>query len=354
MAKLFGKTYSKKDLLRQVGDISQICGAQMIELVEGRSRGVRIVRCWTGSGLEFDIVTDRGMGIGAFRYKGIPLAWMSSTGEVAPAYYEPEAGGMDRSYAGGLMHNSGLRNVGAPCEDAGELLGLHGRISNLPAENVSVDGYWDKDEYYLRVTGTVRETTALGENLILRRTISTGIGSREITIEDAVENAGPKSTPFMILYHTNFGFPLIQGGTRLVIPTKRVTDPNTGEVLDSDSYKIFNEASDAETARIYIHELREFDGYSGYVISNEKIGLGIRVSYLKENLNRLVQWVNQEAGRNVVEVGPSNCSCLGRAAEREAGTLQSLEPGELRRFHMMFKVLDGEEHIRSAEQQYSF
>ena len=74
MAKLFGKTYSKKDLLRQVGDISQICGAQMIELVEGRSRGVRIVRCWTGSGLEFDIVTDRGMGIGAFRYKGIPLA----------------------------------------------------------------------------------------------------------------------------------------------------------------------------------------------------------------------------------------------------------------------------------------
>ena len=66
------------------------------------------------------------------------------------------------------MHNSGLRNVGAPCEDAASFLDFMDEFPTFLRKTSQLMDT-DKDEYYLRVTGTVRETTALGENLILER-----------------------------------------------------------------------------------------------------------------------------------------------------------------------------------------
>lgn len=348
MTKLFGKDYTKSELLKKVGDISQLCGVKMIELKDGRSSGVQIGRFWTGSGLEFDVNISRGMGIGAFRYNGIPFAWMSATGDVAPYYYEPRGGGLDRSYAGGLMHNSGLRQVGAPCEDEGEELGLHGRISNLPAECVHADGCWEGEDYFLFISGKVREVSALGENLILTRKVTAKLGSSEISIEDTVENAGPTSSPHMILYHTNFGFPLIDKGTRLVIPSKTVTNASDGSIVPEAVYSVFKEASFDAGSQIYFHDTISIDGWSGYVIANDNLGFGLQVTYEKKNLPNLIHWIDLETGRNVVEVGPSNCKCFGRKREREEGTLQYLEPGEVRDYKMKFRVLSGLEEIEKA------
>jgi hypothetical protein len=352
MANLFGKNYSRSELIQKVGDISQIGGVKILEMKGGRSEGVQIARFWTGSGLEFDVNISRGMGIGAFRYKGIAFAWMSATGDVAPCYYEPRGGGLDRSYAGGLMHTCGLRQVGAPCEDEGEELGLHGRISNIPADQVCADTYWDGDDYILFITGKVKEVSALGENIILSRRISTRLGSNEVCIEDTVENAGPMSSPHMILYHTNFGFPLIDKGSRLVIPSNTVVDFIEGNPVPESVYGIFNETHQDAGAQIYFHDTVAKNGWSGYVIANDTLGLGLQVSYQKKNLPQLINWVYLEPGRNVVEVGPSNCKCFGRKSEKEAGTLEYLEPGEIRNYQIQFKVLSNQNELELAVKAY--
>lgn len=348
MANLFGKQLSKSELLKKVGDVSQLCGIKTGRLQSGRSYGVELAKCWTGSGLEFEVNLSRGMGIGAFRYKGIPLAWVSPTGDVAPEYYDSIGGGMDRSYYGGLFHNSGLRQVGAPCEDSGEQLGLHGRISNLPADYVAQDGYWDGDEYTISLSGKVREVSALGENLVLSRKISSKMGSKEICIEDTVENCSPEETPHMILYHTNFGFPLVDEGTRFVIPSLSVISSDTGEDVDSAEYETFTGVQAPPAQKILFHKTAEKDDWSSYVIANDALGIGIQVSYYKKNLPELINWFDMETGRNVIEAGPSNCKCFGRAAEREAGTLQFMKSGEKREYKINFKVLDGAEEIENA------
>lgn len=349
MAKLFGREYTKSKLLRSVGDISQLCGVKILEMKEGRSRGVQVAHFWTGSGLEFDVNLSRGLGLGAFRYKGVPFAWISATGDVAPWYYEPRGGGLDRSYAGGLMHNGGLRQVGAPCEDEGEELGLHGRISNIPAEQVQTDGYWDGEEYYLTISGKVREVSALGEHLILKRKLISKLGSSEIAIEDWVENAGPVPSPLMILYHTNFGFPLIDKDTRLVIPSISVENAADGKTVSEESYGTCREPAADAGSQIYFHNTVSQDGRSGYLVANDALGLGMQVVYEKKNLPQLIHWRDFETGRNVVEIGPSNCKCFGRKSEREAGTLQWLKPGEEKEYRLQFKVLDGAGEIRDAE-----
>jgi len=48
---------------------------------------------------------------------------------------------------------------------------------------------------------------------------------------------------------------------------------------------------------------------------------------------------------------PANCSVLGRAAEREAGTLQELPAGEKRDFSLKLHVLDDAEEIARIEDE---
>jgi hypothetical protein len=64
------------------------------------------------------------------------LLWRSCTGDVSPAFYEPEGDAWHRLFYGGMVITCGLTNVGAPCVDQGEELGRHERISATPAESV--------------------------------------------------------------------------------------------------------------------------------------------------------------------------------------------------------------------------
>src|SRR5579884_201471 len=197
MAQIYGKTYARKDLLARIGDISQIARVKPYRLVEGLEDGVLALDVTTGSGLDFTLLPSRGMDISSAHFNGRSLAWRSATTDAHPAYFDHEGeGGRGwlRSFYGGLVVTCGLTYAGANGEDEGRLYGLHGRISNLPAYNVSYDTRWDGDQYALIVRGKVREATVFGENLELTRTITTYLGSQSIHIHDEVANLGYRTT----------------------------------------------------------------------------------------------------------------------------------------------------------------
>ena len=133
MAFVYGKQLTKRELLKRVGDISQLAGARECTLESGKSRGVSVVDVKTGSGLNFTILPDRGMDIAWADYKGIALGFISKTGIVAPSYYEPNGNDFLRGFYGGLLTTCGLTYMGTACVDNGKSLGLHGRASNTPA-----------------------------------------------------------------------------------------------------------------------------------------------------------------------------------------------------------------------------
>jgi hypothetical protein len=69
---------------------------------------VRILRCWSGAGFEFEILVDRGFDIGGAWINGQPLAWLSPVGLVGPWYSEPAGLGWFRGFPGGLVSTCGL------------------------------------------------------------------------------------------------------------------------------------------------------------------------------------------------------------------------------------------------------
>ena len=157
------------------------------------------------------------MDISACRFRDVALGWLSPVRETHPAHYEPAGLGWLRTFGGGLVATCGLDQFGAPSRDGDEDLGLHGRISNLPARGVGYRAYWEGEAYRLEVFGEVRQARLFGENLVLRRTISAELGSSMIRLKDVVSNEGFSPHPHMILYHFNIGFPMLTEDAQLHI-----------------------------------------------------------------------------------------------------------------------------------------
>ncbi len=75
MPTLFGQSYSKRQLLDLVGDMSQVAHARKAELVEGNERGADLIEVFNASGLAFSILPGRALDIASAHYKGMSLCF---------------------------------------------------------------------------------------------------------------------------------------------------------------------------------------------------------------------------------------------------------------------------------------
>lgn len=83
--------------------------------------------------------------------------------------------------------------------------------------------------------------------------------------------------------------------------------------------------------RVFEHLVEPDDsGRCAVAVVAPALGLRLEVGWDAEALPRLHQWVHPATGVNVLGIEPANCSVLGRAADREAGRLPVLEPGDSR------------------------
>ena len=338
----------------RVGNVAQIGGIETSVLDNGLGRGTRIAWVNTGSGLRYKVVIDRGLDIVDAFYNQHSLVWLSHAGVTAP---KPDANRDLEwlwSFAGGLLTTCGLTHVGGPETDEFGQRGLHGRISNIPAEIESIvqpdlsDGRLD-----MSITAVMRQHRVFGPNLELRRTISGTLGEPSIRIHDVVTNVGNARTPHMLLYHCNYGWPLADEGTKIVWKGQCQS-----RGLDMDN-AIFNDRHDFRTcckplaghkaggeACGFIDVTPDRNGMCTVGLYNEKLNLAVMTRYKKEQLPCLANWQHWGPGEYVTGLEPGTNFPIGQAAARRQKKLLQLGPGKSRTYDLEITALTGEKEIR--------
>ena len=339
MPTLWGQTYTRSDLLRHIGDMRQLASVQPFELSDGRERGVRAVTVRNAAGLEFTVVVDRGMSLTDLRFNGVSLPFMSGVDVAHPAYVENPGLGWFRTWPAGFSTPCGLTQVGSPHNDNGEELGIHGRISSLPASHVNIDEAWHGDDYVLAVAGDMHHSAVFGENLVLHRRISTKLDQPRLWIEDTIENRGFSPAPLMFLQHFNLGFPLVAATARLELPPHSTEPRDEAARSGLEHYQEFSEPLAGYAEQVFYHDLTP--DQSGQVevrlvnpAFNANQGLGVALRYPKSQYPIFVQWKMLGEGLYVAGLEPANCHVGGRAVERDRGTLQMIEPQTTRQFNI--------------------
>lgn len=344
MAVLWGKTYTRAELLRRVGDIRQLASVEPFELVDGAQRGVRAVRMRNAAGLDLTVVTDRGMAITDLSFQGVPIPFLTGVGVAHPSFSEVQGSGWLRTWPGGFQTPCGLNQVGSPSSEPaagveGELLAMHGRVASIPAREVSFGGEWKDDDYFLWVEGTVRQVSMFGEDISLRRRVVLWLGGARLWIEDVVENHAFEPVPHMFLQHFNLGFPLVGSETTLSMP-RHITHPRDDVAQAGlEGYNVFTVPQAGYKEQVFYHHLQaDSNGQVEVRLSNPAFddgkGLSVYWRYALADFPFLVEWKMMGEGAYVVGIEPANCHVEGRPAEREKGTLQILQPLETRRYAM--------------------
>ncbi len=345
--KFFGIEMTRRELDARAGFAENLFGVRRYQLSEGTSQGVEIAEVRTGAGLSYQVNLSRALDIGIADFFGVPISWHSVNGPAHPAFFNPDGAEWLRTAAGGLLMTCGLTQVGAPNVDEGEELGVHGRIHHLPARLISVGGDWRGEDYFVRIHGEIMQTKMFSETIRLTREITSKMGENKIKIHDSVENIGFNSVPHMILYHFNFGFPLMDTETRIIFPSQKVT-PREPD-LPLEGYDRWQAPEVGYAERVYYHSDLEADNaFKTEVkivnpnfpvnVGSGKFPISLTLRWDVRQLPRLVQWKMPGAGLYALGIEPANCHVAGRAAERKAGTLQFLEPGEKREYSLEVEI----------------
>ncbi|MCJ7471940.1 MAG: aldose 1-epimerase family protein [Actinobacteria bacterium] len=355
--KIFGKETSREEIHQKTGDISQLGGIKYYEMIDGVSRGVRGIDIKSPCGLDMTILPDRGMDISNLSYMSTPIAWRSATRETSNAYYESSGLEWLRTFFGGLVTTCGLTYMGAPDIDEGEELGLHGRISNISAENVLADGKWEGDSYKMWVQGKVREAKVFGDKLELERKITTWMDQPRVILEDVVENIGSQTSPLMVLYHVNIGYPVVDQGAVLLEPEAKVTARDKEAEKGIENYSRFGEPIKNYSEQVFFHEIGADDEGNGNIaIANEAFsngkGIGIWLKYNKDNLPCLTQWKQMGMGEYVCGIEPGNSYPRGRSIEKKENNIRYIEPGERVNFRLEFNILKSNKDIAAFKKTY--
>jgi hypothetical protein len=329
----------------KLSNTAQLGGIETSVLDNGAGRGTRIAWINTGTGLRFKVVIDRAMDIADTFYNEHSLAWLSHSGITSAQPMSDKSINWLKTFGGGLLVTCGLSHVGGPESDEFGERGIHGEISNVPADIESIiqpDPISGKMD--MSITGIIRQSQALGSRLELRRTISATLGKSVIRIQDEVINRGNTDAAHMLLYHCNFGWPLIDEGTKILWN-------GTWKPRDGNPNKIFREGNDFKKCLpplndhqgsgeevAFIDPQADDDGFCTCGLENSKLGLRVNLKFQKKQLPCLTNWQHFGKGEYVVGLEPGTNPPIGQSQARRQNELIQLAPGETRNYALEIEL----------------
>ncbi|MEJ1237526.1 aldose 1-epimerase family protein [Chryseolinea sp. T2] len=341
----------------KISNVAQLGGIETAVIDNGPGRGTRIAWINTGTGLRYKVVIDRAMDIAEAFYNEHSLAWLSHVGITSPQPFSSH--GMDwiRTFGGGLLTTCGLSHVGGPETDEFGERGLHGGVSNLPAELESIKQPDPlRGDLSMSITAKIKQTQVFGPSLELKRTISGTLGQPLIRIHDEVYNSGNTAQPHMLLYHFNFGWPLVDEGTTLHWKGKW----SSGSA-DNPS-RIFKEGNNFRTAPAPLEshngtgeEVAVIDPPAGddglcfCGLYNAKLRVAVSLKFKKDQLPWLTNWQHWGQGEYVTGLEPGTHPPIGQARARKENQLIFLQPGASRSYNLELEVLTSENSINELQ-----
>lgn len=319
----------REHIQKYVGNMSQIAGIRSYTFNSGREKGCEAFEINTGAGLCYTVLPDRGMDLYFADYRGTNLVYITKSGVASSQYYHPQGKEWLRSFGGGLLTTCGLTHVGNARKTTDWDRGMHGRISNTPAYDICSQAEWRDGDYMMTVEGKMREAVLYEENLVMKRTIVSKAGEAVISIQDEIENQGTERALFMMVYHMNFGYPLLSEHCILDIPSKGVEPYNAEAVRHLEHWNRGELPRRGETDQLFFHQVEgDMQGNARVVLRNADVGIGVAIQYKPEQLPYLTQWKHMGLQDYVMAIEPGNCLPVEWETNEKRQSLRYLEPGE--------------------------
>ncbi len=208
-------------------------------------------------------------------------------------------------------------------------LTLHGKIANIPASEVEVV-IDPEPPHRLRVRGRVEERLFYGPKLVLETEISTLPDSNTFQLADLIANDGEDEQEFQIIYHANFGPPLLEEGSTFAGAVERVTPFNQHAAKDVASYAEYQGPRLGFIEQVYcLRPKPDRAGRALMMLRNKGRDKAVSMTFATGELPFVTLWKNTNALKEgyVTGLEPGTGFPNNRRIERKFGRVPKLPPG---------------------------
>jgi hypothetical protein len=333
---------------------------RMTTLHGGKQEGTELVVLDNGK-LIIYVIPTRGLGILAVLREGVRFGWESPVPEVVNPRF------IDLNARGGLgwldgfnewLCRCGMEWNGHPGKDTftdatGSSttldLTLHGKVANLPTQELEILAL-RKPPYTITLRGVVSERMFHGPNLELATELSTEPGSSSFRLRDSVINRGGIDQEFQMLYHVNYGRPVLESGATFLAPAERITPFDDHAAKDIASYDQYDAPVAGAREQVYcIVPKVDEQGRTVAMIRNRMGDRAASIRFSAKELPFLTLWKNTSALADgyVTGIEPGTNFPHNRRIERKHGRVPVLAPGAAHTMNLEFGFHLGSQEVEA-------
>ncbi|MEG3223909.1 aldose 1-epimerase family protein, partial [Vibrio gigantis] len=327
---------------------------EKLRLHGGKQEGVDLIVINNGE-LEVTLVPTRGMGIFNVEKDGKRiLGWDSPVKEIVnPVYIDLESrnglGWLDGFNE--MMVRCGYEWTGHPgLDDNGQLLSLHGRAQNTPSSTIKVI-IDDKVPHKITIEGTVSERTFKKAELVTKTSFSITPGENRFTVNDTLTNNADYDDEYQIIYHSNFGHPILEQGSKVYAAASEISPFNSYAEKGLEDWQTYLGPTKGFDEMVYnLKPLADQNGNILAVLHNKAGNLGVSMQYNTNQLPVLTIWKNTDTLQQgyVTGIEPGTSYAYNTKYQRPLGLVPTIDSGESKNFDITYTVLSSSKEVNRA------
>ncbi|ELY4301229.1 aldose 1-epimerase family protein [Cronobacter turicensis] len=322
----------------------------------GKQEGSKIITITSKDGLTITLSPTRGMNLLRADGFGVRMGWDSPVKEVVnPAYINLES----RNGLGWLegfnemMVRCGYEWTGHPTTADGQLYTLHGKAGNTPASRVEVE-VSDSAPYEIKVRGLLKESTFKKADLQTLTELRYVPGSNSFSINDVLTNHADYPHDYQIIYHSNFGQPILEEGARFIAPLEKVSPFNDYAKGGLKAWNTYSGPTKGFDEMVFnLTPLGDAKQETVAAIVNKAGDKGAAISFNLQQLPVLTMWKNTDTLKQgyVTGIEPGTSYAYPVTIEREQKRVKQLAPGESTRFDLTYTLLHNAQQVSDVEKR---
>ena len=322
----------------------------------GKQEGSKVLTITSKTGLTIALSPTRGMDLLHVNGDGVRLGWDSPVNEVVnPAYINLDS----RNGLGWLegfnemMVRCGYEWTGHPVTKDGRIYTLHGKAGNTPASRVEVV-IDDKAPHEIRVRGLLKENTFKKANLETWTELRYVPGAKSFTLHDVLTNRGDYPHDYQIIYHSNFGTPILEKDARFIAPLKSVSPFNDYAKTGLKAWNTYDAPTkDFDEMVFNLVPKADSSGKTLAAVINSKGDKGASIEFDTHQLPLLTMWKNTDTLKQgyVTGIEPGTNYAYPVTIEKEQGRVKQLAPGQSTTFELTYTLLSSASAVNATEQR---
>lgn len=316
----------------------------------GKQEGSKILIISSQDGLTITLSPTRGMNLLYTEGFGSKMGWDSPVKEVVnPAFINLES----RNGLGWLegfnemMVRCGYEWTGHPVTADGQLYTLHGKAGNTPASRVEVE-IADAAPHEIRIRGLIKESTFKKADLQTMTELRYVPGSNSFSLHDVLTNHADYPHDYQIIYHSNFGMPILEEGARFLAPISSISPFNDYAKEGLKTWQTYAGPTKGFDEMVFnIQPLAGEDHQTLAAVVNRAGDKGASIQFDTRQLPVLTLWKNTDTVKQgyVTGIEPGTNYAYPVTIEREQKRVKQLQPGASTQFDLTYTLLHGSEQV---------